>query len=70
MIIIGLRFFTWGSDRTPNPMQCGQCGWAGAFIVKKGMRFVTVFFIIPVIPISGVQHLVECPNCKTRYNAE
>jgi len=49
MIIIGLRFFTWGSDRTPNPMQCGQCGWAGAFIVKN---------------------LVECPNCKTRYNAE
>jgi hypothetical protein len=31
------------------------------------MRFLTLFFFIPVIPISGKKLLVECPRCKTRY---
>jgi hypothetical protein len=35
--------------------------------MKKGMRFVTIFFVIPIFPISGVNQLLECPNCKTRY---
>jgi len=69
MIIIGIRFFTWGSERTNEMMHCGQCGATTWFIRKKGMRFITVFFIIPVIPISGVSHIVECPNCRTRYQA-
>lgn len=69
MIIIGTRFFTWGSDRMGQPMQCGQCGTVAQFIMKKGMRFITLFFIIPVIPISGVKHLMQCPNCGTRYEA-
>jgi len=67
MIIIGIRFFTWGSERTGEAMHCGQCGATTPFILKKGMRFITIFFIIPVIPISGISQLVECPNCRTRY---
>lgn len=69
MLIIGIRFFTWGSDRTDNAMHCGQCGSAMPFIVKKGMRFITLFFIVPVIPISGIHHILQYPNCKTRYQA-
>ncbi len=68
MIIIGIHFFVWGSEQTPNQMRCGNCGAMTSFIIKKGMRFITLFFVIPLIPISGVQHLVECPNCKTRFN--
>jgi hypothetical protein len=49
-------------------MHCGQCGTVGEFIDKKGMRFITLFFI-PVIPISGTRHLLQCPTCKTRYQA-
>ncbi len=67
MLIIGVRFFTWGSDRTADAMHCGQCGAITPFIIKKGMRFITLFFIIPVIPISGINHILQCPNCKTRY---
>lgn len=67
MLIIGTRFFVWGSEETAQPWKCGTCGHAGAFRRRKGMRFITVFFIIPVIPISGVKHIVECPNCRTRY---
>jgi ribosomal protein S27AE len=69
MLIIGTRFFSWGSDRTPNSMHCGKCGAMVPFIIKKGMRFITLFFIIPVVPISGVKHIVQCPNCGTRFQA-
>jgi hypothetical protein len=31
------------------------------------MRFFTIFFVIPLIPISGKMHVIECPTCKTRY---
>jgi hypothetical protein len=37
------------------------------FVAKKDMRFLTIFFIIPVIPPSGVHYLMECPKCGTRY---
>ena len=67
MLIIGIHFFTWGSERTDGPLNCGRCGAVMPFIIKKGMRFITLFFVIPVIPISGVQHILECPNCKTRF---
>ena len=67
--IVGTKFFTWGRDVTPQQMRCGQCGTVANFIDKKGMRFITAFFIIPVIPISGVKHLMQCPNCGARYQA-
>lgn len=67
MFIIGTRFFTWGSDRTAEMMHCGTCGATTQFIRKSGMRFITLFFVIPVIPISGATQLQQCPQCKTRY---
>jgi hypothetical protein len=33
------------------------------------MQFITLFFVIPVIPLSGVKNIVQCPNCKARYQA-
>lgn len=65
--IIGTHFFTWGGASAPQQMRCGQCGTVAHFTLKKGMRFLTLFFIIPVIPLSGVNQLMECPVCKTRY---
>jgi transcription elongation factor Elf1 len=70
MIIIGTHFFCWGSQRTNEAMHCGQCGAMTPFIIKKGMRFITLFFVIPIIPISGVKHLIQCPNCGTRYETK
>lgn len=69
MIIIGTKFFVWGSQLAPYATQCSQCGTVAQFILKKGMRFITVFFVIPVIPISGISELSQCPHCGTRYNA-
>ncbi|HEV7905314.1 MAG TPA: zinc-ribbon domain-containing protein [Pyrinomonadaceae bacterium] len=69
MLIIGTRFFVWGSELTPQQHHCAKCGRIAGFKIRKGMNFITLFFIIPVIPISGVKNILECPNCKTRYEA-
>lgn len=68
-LIIGTRFITWGSGQTPQTMRCGNCSTVSQFQTKSGMRFLTLFFIIPVIPISGVKRLLQCPTCGTRYQS-
>ncbi|HKS28000.1 MAG TPA: hypothetical protein VJS44_09280 [Pyrinomonadaceae bacterium] len=69
-LIIGMRFITWGSGQTPHAMRCGNCDTAAPFITKSGMRFITLFFFVPVIPLSGVKSLLQCPACGTRYQAD
>ncbi|HKV38848.1 MAG TPA: hypothetical protein VJX67_06520 [Blastocatellia bacterium] len=69
MIIIGIHFFAWGSGETDRMLHCGRCGAVQNFIVKKGMRFITIFFIIPILPISGIKHMVQCPSCGARYQS-
>lgn len=69
MIILGSKFIVWGSQRMAQAMRCGQCGQTSQFILKKGMNFITFFFVIPICPISGVKELTQCPNCGARYNA-
>lgn len=68
IFILGTRFLTWGSQSGAPHMRCSQCGTVGSFVKKKGMNFITLFFIVPVIPISGVKHLWQCTNCRARYD--
>jgi hypothetical protein len=67
MLIIGTKLFVWGSTLAAQATHCGQCGAIEPFIQKTGMKFITLFFFIPVIPISGKMKIIECPRCKTRY---
>ena len=67
MIIFGTKFWAWGSALTQAIWTCGKCGYRGQFVEKSGMTFITFYWVIPVIPISGVKKMVQCPNCKTRY---
>jgi hypothetical protein len=67
--IIGTHFFSWGSETATQQIRCGKCGTVGNFTRKQGMRFITLFFIIPIIPISGVKNLLQCPTCRTKYQA-
>ncbi len=69
IFIIGTRFMTWGSAPHPQQMRCGQCGAAANFTERKGMRFITLFFVVPVLPLSGVKRILQCPNCGARYDA-
>jgi hypothetical protein len=66
IFLVGTRHVTWGSEPYTQPMRCGRCGTVAPFARKKSMQFIT-FFFVPVIPISGVSHLVVCPTCKAKY---
>lgn len=65
--IIGTKFLAWGSGLTVQPLHCSECNVVAPFTIKKGMRFLTLFFIIPTIPLSGVRNMVECPSCGARF---
>ncbi len=65
--VIGTKFITWGSEKMQEMTRCTECGTVTNFTEKTGMRFITLFFIIPTIPISGQKKMIECPNCKARY---
>ena len=69
-LIIGTHFFSWGSQPAGDRLKCGHCGAVGTFIKKKGMLFLTLFFIIPVLPISGIKDLLQCPVCRTKYQTK
>lgn len=69
-LIIGTKYITWGSAKTNETIRCSNCGTLAQFIEKTGMRFITLFFVIPTIPISGTTKLIECPNCKARFQTE
>lgn len=69
-LILGSKFVTFGSDKTPEMIRCSQCGALTQFTEKTGMNFITLFFLVPVIPISGKKRFIECPNCKARFQTE
>lgn len=68
--IIGTKYITWGSEKTNETIRCSQCGALTQFKEKTGMRFITLFFLLPLIPISGKTKMIECPNCKARFQTE
>lgn len=39
-----------GMGMSATSVCCGPCAFEGVFIAKKGMRFLTIFFLIPVVP--------------------
>lgn len=69
-LVIGTKFFACGGQKTADMIRCSQCGTVAQFIEKTGMRFITLFFVVPTIPISGKKRMIECPNCKTRFQTE
>lgn len=69
-LVIGTKFITWGSQKTPETIRCSQCGTLAQFVEKTGMNFITLFFLVPTIPISGKKKMIECPNCKARFQTE
>ena len=50
----------------PTQSQCPQCGATSAFVPKRVMRFIHIFWI-PLIPISGFKHVYECQSCKAKF---
>ncbi len=68
--VIGTKFIVWGSVKTAETIRCSSCGTLAQFTEKTGMNFITLFFLVPTIPISGKKKMIECPNCKARFQTE
>ena len=69
-LIIGTKFITWGSAKTAETIRCSNCGTLAQFTEKTGMNVITLFFLVPTIPISGKKKMIECPNYKARFQTE
>jgi hypothetical protein len=67
ILIAGTKFHVSGSGRTAEQHRCQRCGFLGQFFSKTGRNYITLFFVLPVIPIGKAKNILECPNCKTRY---
>ena len=61
MIVFGIKFWAWGSQLTQQVWRCAKCGYNGQFIQKKGMKFITLYWIIPTIPVSGISEIGAVP---------
>jgi uncharacterized Zn-finger protein len=66
-LLIGNRYMTKGAGTTDEVVQCPSCGATGRFERKSGRQYLTLFFLLPVLPLGGRQTFVECPACKTRF---
>ncbi len=49
-----------------TPVQCPACGQLAVFAPKRVKRFCHIFWI-PLIPISGFQHVLECQACHAKF---
>lgn len=67
MILVGTM--NWASTRSRGLFRCPQCGDTQQFRVRASRPFLTLYFI-PVLPIGGLQHYVECRQCKNSYEPE
>ena len=67
ILVFGIKTFRWGSDQTDYLRTCPQCGFYGYFVRKKAIRAVTLFFVIPVFPLSGITTVDVCPQCNTPF---
>ncbi len=67
ILVFGIKTFRWGSNQTDYLRTCPICGFYGYFARKKTIRAVTLFFLIPIIPLSGITIVDVCPRCNTPF---
>ena len=70
LFIIGTKFKVSGSERTSERHRCQRCGTLAQFFKKTGRNYITLFFVLPIIPIGKAQNMIECPNCAARYQSD
>ena len=66
-LVVGNRYKTKGEGTTDEVVQCPNCGMVGRFERKSGRQYLTLFFLVPVLPLGGRDSYVECPRCKARF---
>jgi hypothetical protein len=67
-LLVGNRFKTKSAGMTAEVVTCPSCGVHTRFERKRGRQYLTLFFIVPVLPLGGTKELVECPNCHAQFH--
>jgi DNA-directed RNA polymerase subunit RPC12/RpoP len=68
IIFFGTRQVVRDDDRPGEGVrQCPHCGQFVVFKPRRARTFVHLFWI-PLFPIDAGQPLIECPNCRTRFD--
>ncbi len=72
LVFYGTKSVTF-NEKDDNPAalmsfqdRCPQCGQLATFAPKRVMRFCHIFWI-PLIPVSGFQHVMECQSCQAKF---
>jgi|HubBroStandDraft_6_1064221.scaffolds.fasta_scaffold272746_1 hypothetical protein len=62
--LFGTRYYWWTTSK--GTFQCPNCRQPTEYRLRKGRRFLHVFFV-PVVPVSAASEHVRCGACKKRY---
>jgi RNase P subunit RPR2 len=66
-LVVGNRYRTRSEGTTYDVVRCPNCGTTGRFEKKSGRQWLTLFFVLPVVPLGGRRSFVECPSCHARF---
>jgi predicted RNA-binding Zn-ribbon protein involved in translation (DUF1610 family) len=67
-IVAGNKFRSTSEGPTDHVVQCPNCGTSGRLERKTGRQYLTLFFVLPVLPIGPKRSFVECPNCGAQFS--
>jgi transposase len=68
IIFFGTRQVVRDDERPSAMQQCPRCGQYAQFKSRSSRTYFHIFWI-PLLPIGGVQSLIECQNCHARFVA-
>jgi predicted RNA-binding Zn-ribbon protein involved in translation (DUF1610 family) len=66
-VVMGNKFRATSEGPTEHVVQCPNCGMTGRLERKTGRQYLTLFFVLPVLPIGPKQSFAECPNCGAQF---
>ena len=68
LIIFGTRSIVRDEERTGGGLrQCPSCGQTTLFKTRSARTYIHIFWI-PLIPMGGGKPVIECSNCKARFD--
>lgn len=65
MIVIGTM--NWSSTRSTGMFQCPNCESKENYRLKSSRPFLTLY-LVPVLPIGGIEEFVQCRRCKNAFD--
>jgi hypothetical protein len=68
-LVAGNKRVSKDAGSTEQAIQCPNCGTVARFGRRTERQYLTLFFVLPVVPLGGANTVVECPTCHARFDA-